>query len=69
MTLVAELRDSASGEIVARVYDQREGRTNEVFRLSSSVSNYQEVRDMVTRWANIFLGRLNKAQVEPSSGP
>jgi Protein of unknown function (DUF3313) len=69
MTLVAELRDSASGEILARVYDQREGRTNEALRLSSSVSNYEEVRDMVTRWANIFLGRLNKAQVEPSSTP
>jgi hypothetical protein len=69
MTLVAELRDSASGEIVARIYDQREGRTDQALRLSSSVSNYDEARDLVTRWANILLGRLNKAQVEPSSTP
>jgi len=69
MTLVAELRDSQTGQIMARVFDQRDMRNDEFLRLSTSVSNSAEARDAVRTWANILLGRLNAVRVQPTSSP
>ena len=69
MTLVAELRDSETGQIMARVYDQREARNDQYLQLSTSVSNSAEARDTVRTWANILLGRLNAVRVEPTPAP
>ena len=69
MTLVAELRDSESGQIMARVFDQREARNDHYLQLSTSVSNSAEARDAVRMWANVLLGRLNAVRVEPTPEP
>jgi Protein of unknown function (DUF3313) len=69
MTLIAELRDSETGQIMARVFDQREMRNDEFLRLSTSVSNSAEARDAVRTWANILLGRLNAVRVQPTPSP
>ena len=69
MTLVAELHDSETGQIMARVFDQREARNDQYLQLSTSVSNSAEARDTVRTWANILLGRLNAVRVEPTPSP
>ena len=69
MTLVAELRDSETGQIMARVFDQREARNDHYLQLSTSVSNSAEARDAVRMWANVLLGRLNAVRVEPTPEP
>ncbi len=61
MTLVAELRDSTSGVVLARVADHRESRYNQEFRLTNSVVNDAEVRDVASRWARILRHALDKA--------
>src|SRR6185295_7928111 len=60
---------SESGQIMARVYDQRETRNDQFLQLSTSVSNSAEARDAVRTWANILLGRLNAVRVEPTPAP
>ena len=69
MTLVAELRDSETGQIMARVFDQREARNDHYLQLSTSVSNSAEAREAVRMWANVLLGRLNAVRVEPTPEP
>jgi hypothetical protein len=69
MTLVAELRDSQSGQIMARVLDQRETRNNQYLELSTSVSNSAEARSAITTWANVLLARLNAVRVQRSPAP
>jgi uncharacterized protein DUF3313 len=69
MTLVAEMRDSETGQIMARVFDQRETRNNHYLELSTSVSNSAEARNAITTWANILLARLNSVRVQPSPAP
>jgi hypothetical protein len=69
MTLVAELRDSETGQIMARVFDQHEARNDHYLQLSTSVSNSAEARDAVRMWANVLLGRLNAVRVEPTPEP
>ena len=61
MTLVAELYDSRSNEVLARVADQRESGFNETWRLTNSVINDAEVRDAASRWARILRDALDKA--------
>jgi Protein of unknown function (DUF3313) len=62
MTLLAELSDSDSGEVIARVLDRRESRTTGSFRLASSVSNATEVRNAASSWAKILVAALDKAK-------
>jgi Protein of unknown function (DUF3313) len=64
MTLVAELRDSETGQIMARVFDQRETRNDQFLELSTSVSNSAEARNAITTWANVLLARLNAVRVQ-----
>jgi hypothetical protein len=61
MTLVAELYDSQSNEVLARVADHRESRFNEMWRLTNSVVNDAEVRDVAARWGRILRDALDKA--------
>lgn len=61
MTLVAELYDSQTNEVLARVADHRESRFNEMWTLTNSVINDAEVRDAASRWARILRDALDKA--------
>jgi hypothetical protein len=63
MTLLAELADSETGEIIARVLDRYQARTTGNFRLSSSVSNATEARSAASSWAKILRGELDKAKI------
>ena len=65
MTLLMELRDSLSGEILARVADRREARAaghggvNDLY-YSNSVTDTDAVRRVFRRWASILRARLDR---------
>jgi hypothetical protein len=61
MTIVAELYDSETGEVIARVIDRREGRDTGMMTLSSSVVNAGEARSIAASWARILRSRLDAA--------
>jgi hypothetical protein len=61
MTLVAELFDSETGEVLARVIDRREARDSGTMQLSNSVVNSSEARYIVASWARILRSRLDDA--------
>jgi hypothetical protein len=52
MTLVAELRDSVTGEILARVVDAQSGRSTGTWIASSSVMNNADARRAIGIWAS-----------------
>ena len=60
MTLLAELSDSASGEVQARVVDRREADATRM-RLSGSVENTAEVRHIAAGWAKTLRAALDRA--------
>jgi len=51
MTLVAELRDSETGELLARAVDTQRGRSTGVMTVSSSVRNTSDARRAIGIWA------------------
>jgi len=51
MTLVAELRDSVTGEILARVVDAQSGRSTGTWQATSSVTNNADARRAIGIWA------------------
>jgi hypothetical protein len=61
MTLVAELYDSETGEILARVIDRREGRRAGTLMLTSSATNEEDARSVASSWARILRSGLDKA--------
>jgi len=60
MTLVAELRDSDTGQILARAIDARQSSWS-TFQVSSSVSNMAAASQMISRWASTLVDALNAA--------
>jgi Protein of unknown function (DUF3313) len=62
MTLLAELADSETGQVIARVLDRYEARNTGSFRITSSVSNAQEVRVAASNWAKILRKALDNAK-------
>jgi len=61
MTLYAELFDSKSGEVIARVVDRREARSTGRVSLSGSVYNQGEARSIAAGWARILRKALDNA--------
>ncbi len=68
MTLVAELRDSESGEILARAVDRRSGRSTGTLSVTNSVTNSADARRAIGIWARALregldemYGRANQA--------
>ena len=72
MTLLMELRDALSGEILARVSDRKEARaaghgTPSDLYYSSAVSSAEDVRRVFRRWAQILKARLDQIhELEPT---
>lgn len=62
MTLFAELFDSETGEVLARVVDRREARGTGMMTLSSSVVNAGEAEAIASTWARILRDGLDKAK-------
>jgi len=65
-TLIAELRDSETGAILARVADLQEARDDGFLQISNSVANSAEARAMVSKWARILRSRLDAVHAQPA---
>jgi hypothetical protein len=61
MTLVAELVDSESGQVISRVIDRREAQGTGMMTLTNSVVNRQEASIIASSWARILRKRLDAA--------
>ena len=68
MTLVAELLDSKSGEVIARIVDRREARSTGRVALSGSVYNEGEARSIAAGWARILRKALDNAHAISAKG-
>jgi hypothetical protein len=64
MTLVAELSDSVSGEVLARAFDYAEARESPAHRINDA-ENETEARAIARDWARILLAQLNGATQQP----
>ena len=62
MTLLAQLSDSDTGEVIARVIDRFQARGTASFQLSSGVTNAAEARIAASSWAKILRNELDKAK-------
>jgi hypothetical protein len=61
MSLVAELYDSETGEVLARVVDRREARRSDTMQYTNSVTNQGDFRQIASGWARILRNGLDKA--------
>ncbi len=61
MSLVAELRDSASGESVLRVFDHEKGETSVQMRRITRMDNVQEATRLASGWARTLRQQLDAA--------
>jgi len=62
MTLVAELRDAASGDLIARVIDRRRDPESTWFELTTRVTNEAAAQRAASRWAGILREQLDAAR-------
>jgi hypothetical protein len=60
MTLVIELYDSVSNEILARAIDRRRARNVGNIRWTTSGTNRDAARKILRSWANLLVSRLNE---------
>jgi hypothetical protein len=65
MTLFAEVSDSVTGEVLARVADTRQGRQTRTLQLASSVTNMADARRVFTDWARALRAGLDDARQSP----
>jgi hypothetical protein len=65
MTLVAELRDSASGETLMRLYDNEEGDKYNTMHRITDAENESEARTVVGGWARALRTQLDLAKAGP----
>ena len=61
MTLVAELRDSVTGQLLARAVDSVQGRDTGSFMITNSVTNMSAARTALTKWARVLREGLDDA--------
>jgi hypothetical protein len=61
MTLLAELSDSVSGQMLARVADRREGNSLARMERSDRIGNEGAAREVAAAWAQILRNALDKA--------
>jgi hypothetical protein len=60
MTLVLELRDSVTGEVLARVVDTRSGRSSGMMQITNRVTNSADARRAIRTWAQALRGGLDR---------
>lgn len=66
-TLVAELRDSQTGTLLARIVDRREMREYPEFMLATSVTNSADARELVGLWSRMLRRHLDAAKADARS--
>jgi hypothetical protein len=59
MTLVLELRDSVTGESLARVVDSQSGRTSGTWWITNRATNTADARRAIRTWAQALRGGLD----------
>lgn len=69
MTLVADLRDSATSTLLFRVVDRRNASSTGTFQLTTSVSNMGAAAQIIRRWASALRSELDAANGGPRPGP
>jgi hypothetical protein len=69
MTLLAELRDSQSGALLARVADRKKGRESPELRVASAITNVTEARQAFTYWASLLREALDAAKTASPPAP
>lgn len=67
MTLVAELRDSVTGEVLARAVDQRGGRSNNQLTWTNRVTNMADARDAIAIWASALRRALDEMSAKATT--
>jgi len=66
MTLVIELYDSVSGEILARAIDRKRARNvGRIPQWTTSGTNREDARKILRRWADLLVARLDEVHGEP----
>jgi hypothetical protein len=60
-TLIAELRDSVTGKLMARAVDSVRGRDTGNFMITNSVTNMSAARTALSQWARILREGLDDA--------
>jgi hypothetical protein len=61
MTLVAELRDSVTGKLMARAVDSVQARDTGTFMITTSVTNLASARTALNKWAGVLIEGLDAA--------
>ena len=61
MRLIAELRDSPTGALIARVVDFKKGPQSGWMKLTKQIDNIADARRAAARWAQILHGQLDAA--------
>jgi hypothetical protein len=67
MTLVAELRDSVTGEILARAVDGRSGRNTGLWTVTNRVTNTADARRAIRVWARALRDALDEVYGRPTN--
>lgn len=62
MTLVAELRDSVTNQLLARAVDTQRGRQSHNFMLTTSATNSADARMAISQWAGVLVKSLDAAE-------
>lgn len=62
MTLVAEFRDSVTGELLARAYDRPKAAKHSEWEWTTSIANTAEARQMIATWAIALRESLDAAR-------
>jgi len=62
MTLVLELRDSVSGQLLGRVVDTQHGRRDGRLVLATPLTNLTDARESLSNWARMTLTALDYAK-------
>lgn len=64
MTMFTELRDSATGQLLARAVDTKTGTDFGHLQIANSVTNSAEAKNMISQWAKALRNALDRAKTE-----
>jgi len=62
MTLIAELHDSVTGQLLSRGYDRREDTNSGMWTWTNSVTNSADARREIRRWAELLKKALDASR-------
>jgi hypothetical protein len=69
MTLYLELRDSITGDVLAKALDFQFDRSNITPHMMDRTRNERAARQLLTNWAQVLVKGLNETQVATSNRP